>query len=645
MADGRLTDWLPVADGTFFRRVFDSCGDALIVIDPMTDRLVAANPAACILLGYEAERLFHMRASTLHPGQLPGLIVFTEAVLAKGQGWTRALSPQHASGQALRLEYSATALPMAGKHYLVVTMIGLDHRAQRDMDAEADAYLRGGIGQWQRVQQLFQDIEQENQLILRAAGEGIFGVNVEGCATFVNPAAERILGWPADELVGKNMHVIMHHTRPDGSTYPETECPIYAAFRDGAVHEVGNEMFWHRDGRAVWVEYTSTPIRDRGELVGAVVVFRDITQRRDADEKLRLALDEVDTLRQRLELENEYLQEEIRSEANHHQIVGRSAPIQKVLRQIELVAPTDASVLITGESGTGKELIARALHDASTRCDRPLIRVNCAAIPRELFESEFFGHVKGAFTGAVRDRVGRFELANGGTLFLDEVGEIPLELQGKLLRVLQEGQFERVGEEATRKVDVRVIAATNRDLKQEVRKRAFREDLYFRLNVFPIECAPLRERPDDIPLLASHILASVGRRLGHAKLRLTQGDMQRLRQYDWPGNIRELENVLERAAILARDGRLRLDLPDHRLTNTPAPAPKLAHASGAQVLTDAQRRDRDRTNIQAALLLTNGKVFGDGGAAELLGIKPTTLASRIKALGINRTADSGKGRR
>jgi formate hydrogenlyase transcriptional activator len=386
----------------------------------------------------------------------------------------------------------------------------------------------------------------------------------------------------------------------------------------------------------VWVEYTSTPIRDRGIVVGAVIVFHDVTERRDAEEKLRAALAEVDRLRERLERENAYLQEEIRIEISPHGIIGNSAAIQKTLRQVQLVAPTDASVMVTGESGTGKELVARAIHEASERRDRPLIRVNCAAIPRELFESEFFGHVKGAFTGALRDRLGRFELADGGTLFLDEVGEIPIELQGKLLRVLQEGHFERVGDERTRAVDVRVIAATNRDLKQEVQRGRFREDLYFRLNVFPIETLPLRERRDDIPLLAQHFLSNETseRKTG---LRLLEADARRLSRYDWPGNVRELQNVIERAVILSHNGRLRIDLPDQS-AHAPVTVRDAAREAANVVLTDDEVRSFERANILAALKASGGKVFGRGGAAELMDIKPTTLASRIKALKIEARA-------
>ena len=578
-------------------------------------------------------------SSALHAGQVPALIVFTQAVLDKGAYWTTALTPRHATGQSLRLEYAGSLVPHDGHSLLLITMSDLEARRRRTVDAAAEDHMRGGIAAWQRVERVFQDIERENQLILRAAGEGIYGVNAEGKTTFVNPAAERMLGWAAEELVGKAIHPIVHHTHHDGRPYPDQDCPIYAAFRDGAVHQVDGEVFWRKDGSKVWVEYTSTPIRDRSMVVGAVIVFRDVSQRREADEKLHAALAEVDRLRERLELENAYLQEEIRIETNPRGIIGQSEAIQKTLRQVKLVAPTTAAVMITGESGTGKELIARAIHEASARSDRPLIRVNCAAIPRELFESEFFGHVRGAFTGALRDRIGRFELADGGTLFLDEVGEIPLELQGKLLRVLQEGNFERVGEERTRTVDVRVIAATNRDLKQEVQRGRFREDLYFRLNVFPVESLPLRERREDIPLLAQHFLMRESEQL-KSDLRLSEGDARRLARYDWPGNVRELQNVIERAAILAQNGRLRIDLPDPAGAQ-PSSGPGRPKADRPAVLTSSEMREHERANIVAALQACGGKVFGRGGAAEMLDIKPTTLASRIKVLGIVGTRARG----
>jgi transcriptional regulator with GAF, ATPase, and Fis domain len=377
------------------------------------------------------------------------------------------------------------------------------------------------------------------------------------------------------------------------------------------------------------VEFTSTPVISDGRIVGAVVVFRDITERRSTETQLQNALDELKVLKERLEEQNAYLQEEIHIEHNFREIVGQSEPIKKIIKQIDVVAPTDASVLINGESGTGKELIARAIHQASRRNASPLIRVNCAAIPAELFESEFFGHIRGAFTGAVRDRVGRFELADGGTLFLDEIGEIPLELQSKLLRVLQEGQFERVGEERTRKVDVRIIAATNRDLRQEVAAKHFREDLYFRLNVFPIQSPALRERPMDIAPLAAHFLKQTGKRLNMPGRRLRNSDIERLQSYSWPGNIRELQNVIERALITSVGADLNLDLPDEpKTTVTQKPSPS------SQIMTDAQIRELERNNMQAALKASDGKLFGKGGAAELLGLKPTTLASRFKRLEI-----------
>ena len=404
----------------------------------------------------------------------------------------------------------------------------------------------------------------------------------------------------------------------------------------------GGELEWAR--REGVVAFNGQPIVYRGEVLGVYAAYSRVYSPPHAAEWQRVAADhiavalvnarafqQIERLRGQLQLENAYLQEEVAAAQAFGEILGESRVVRALGRQIELVAPTDATVLIQGESGTGKELVAREIHRRSGRSGRPLIKVNCASVPKELFESEFFGHVRGSFTGAVRDRVGRFELADGGTLFLDEVGEIPLDLQSKLLRVLQEGEFERVGEARTRRVDVRVIAATNRDLQHAVDRGHFRQDLYYRLGVFPIEVPPLRSRPEDIPLLASHFLEREKRKLARPHLRLTDALVRELQGYDWPGNVRQLQNAVERAAILTNAGPLRLDLPGGR---TPV---QETSAGDRPVMTDRQIRQLETENIRSALRAADGKVSGPGGAAELLGLHPATLASRMKAMGIERT--------
>ena len=611
--------------------MFELSPEPHLLVDPFADRILAVNVAARRFLRTDVT-LERLKPSQLFGESMPQLVVFSQAVLSKGRRWTNELLCLAEKGRHRRIECHAVRIAWAGEQAILMTLRDCEQQQHLRAVADAEAFVRQGLSEWRRVEQLFREIEQDNQLILQAAGEGIYGVNAEGNTTFVNPAALRMLGYMSDELVGGNMHAILHHTHVDGRPYAACDCPIYAAFSDGEVHTVRDEVFWHKDGHPIAVEYTSTPIREDGRLVGAVVVFRDVSGRKETEQQLRIALEELETLKRRLEMENAYLQEEIQSEHNYQEIVGRSVALRKTIEKIELVAPTDATVLITGESGTGKELIARAIHQSSERSERALIRVNCAAVPRELFESEFFGHVKGAFTGAVRDRAGRFELADGGTLFLDEVGEIPLELQSKLLRVLQEGQFERVGADRTLSADVRVIAATNRDLEREVVAGRFREDLYFRLNVFPIHSAALRERGEDIPLLVAHFLKLIGRRFGRTDLRISEADVARMRAYGWPGNVREMQNVLERAVITAVGPQVHIELPEHFCPQAPTCASVTDGA--AEITTDQQRRQRDREMIVQALQRSGGKVFGPGGAAEILGVKPTTLASRIKRWGI-----------
>lgn len=612
----------------------DHLPEAALLVDAGRDLILAANGAMGRLIGTDRKSISGKPCTQLFTDQRPQLIAFTEETLFRSQGWSRDFFLQHRDGHTVELEISSSRVGEAESQNLLLLL--RDRRQLRTLRERHDAnhYHRGGLLEWRRVEELFKDMERENQLILHAVGEGIYGVDAEGRTTFANPAAERMLGWRIDELMGRVIHRVVHHSHEDGSIFPLKECPIYAAFRDGSVKRVGEDWFWRKDGSGFPVEYTSTPILDNGHPVGAVVVFRDISARLEARQELQEALKEVETLKHRLEMENAYLQEELSAEYHFHEIFGQSDAIKAIVRRIGMVAPTDANVLITGESGTGKELIARAIHQSSSRRDRPLIRVNCAAIPKDLFESEFFGHIKGAFTGAVSDRVGRFELADGGTLFLDEVGEIPLELQGKLLRVLQDQQFERVGENRTRAVDVRVIAATNRDLKAEVQHKTFREDLYFRLNVFPIESVPLRRRLEDIPILAQEFLNRACQKFNRPTLVLRERDVETLKAYHWPGNVRELENVIERQVITA-DGRLDLDLlgQESGALATTTPPPPDRHFN-SDLLTEQDLRDLEKQNLLRALKISGGRVFGEDGAAALLGIKPTTLTSRLKKLRI-----------
>jgi transcriptional regulator with GAF, ATPase, and Fis domain len=391
------------------------------------------------------------------------------------------------------------------------------------------------------------------------------------------------------------------------------------------------------------------PIKFKQEILGVVGIFTTIPTPEQGPAWVRIfadeiagamvnarAFEEIERLRAHLELENTYLQEEVREARAFGDIIGQTASIQQLLHQIELVAPTDASVLILGESGTGKELVAREVHRLSRRAEHPLIRVNCASVPRELYESEFFGHVKGAFTGAIKDRAGRFEAADGGTLLLDEVGEVPFALQSKFLRVLQEKQYERVGEEKTRTVDVRIIAASNRDLKKDAEEGRFRQDFYYRLNVFPIEVPPLRERKEDIPILAAHFLKQAARRQRLPPPRLTEANARLLQSYDWPGNVRELQNATERALILAQKGLLQFDLIAADLGAPPPPPPPSGNGIEPPILTEAEWRQRERENMHAALVKSGWRIHGENGAAEILGLKPTTLISRMKKVGLKR---------
>jgi PAS domain S-box-containing protein len=455
-----------------------------------------------------------------------------------------------------------------------------------------------------------QEHEEFYRWFIESLGEGVIITDRESRILYANSRIECLTGYPRSELIGAISYEAL---------MPKEQWP--AMRRRLKDRLAGKEESYEyeqvrKDGQRHWVSVRAMPYRNgRGEIVGTIGLLSCIKERKT------------------LELENEYLQEELRG--NYRAILGDSPTLKKVLAQIEMVAPTNASVLVLGESGTGKELVARAIHDRSPRKDAALVRVNCASVPRELFESEFFGHVRGAFTGAIKDRVGRFELADHGTLFLDEIGEVPLELQSKLLRVLQEGQFEKVGEERTRTVDVRIVAATNRDLEAEVKAGRFRQDLFYRLSVFPIELPPLRDRIEDIRLLAEHFLGDSARKLGLEPPRLTPLQLKELESYDWPGNVRELQNVIERAVIRSRNGHLELGLT--RAGAIRSVPRKTDGKAQPEVSSLAEIKQQERTLILDALAKTRGKIYGADGAAALLGLKPTTLSSRVHRLGLRKS--------
>jgi PAS domain S-box-containing protein len=478
-----------------------------------------------------------------------------------------------------------------------------------------------------RLDRSLREREQKLSRLIDSAMDAILELDGELCITQMNHAAEEVFGCHAADVTGRAFGRFLSH---------ESRGRLLYLTRELERRPEGKQSLWIPDGlEAIRTEgsgFQAEATVSRCELEGRpfyTLILRNINARIEAEARIRALM-----------METTYLRAELDMLQGFDDIVGHSEALHRVLSDVEQVAKGDTTVLITGETGTGKELIARAIHQHSPRVDKPLIKVNCAAIPATLQESEFFGHEKGAFTGAIQRRDGRFKLADGGTIFLDEVGELPLDLQAKLLRVLQEGEFEPVGSAKTVEVDVRVIAATNRSLERMVKDGTFRQDLLYRLNVFPIHVPPLRERRDDIVLLAEAFAQNLARRHGRPVPRLTEADKLKLRRYDWPGNIRELQNVLERAFVTSKNGRtlnleraLPEDMPPTAGASAPIASPTMSHD---HPLTDADIRQLERNNMIHALTKANWKIAGAGGAAELLGLNPNTLSSRMKSLGIER---------
>jgi PAS domain S-box-containing protein len=459
--------------------------------------------------------------------------------------------------------------------------------------------------------------EQRFRATFEQAAVGITHLSPEGKFLRVNQKLCDIVGYSKEELVTKTFQEI---------TYAEDLEVGLENVRELIAREINtytmDKRYIRKDGSLVWTNLTVSLVRDdKGQPQWFVSVIKDITERKRAEDELKRALEEVRELKDRFERENVILRTEIEVRHQHEEIIGESDVIRSVLNRAEQVAGTDTTVLITGETGTGKELLARAIHRLSSRKDLPMVTVNCAALPETLLESELFGREKGAYTGALTKQKGRFELADGSTIFLDEISELSPGLQAKLLRVIEEGTFERLGSPTTITTDVRVLAATNRNLEEMVREGGFREDLYYRIKVFPIHLPPLRDRTADIPLMVWSFVQKFTKKMGKQIESIPRRDMECLRSYRWPGNIRELRNVIEHAMIISKGLVLRIEIPQNV---DPA-------ASPGETL-----REIENVHIVNVLERTGWRIKGKGGAAEILGIKPATLYSRMKKLGITR---------
>lgn len=462
-------------------------------------------------------------------------------------------------------------------------------------------------------------IARLSDFTIQKAGDSIFWVCPKGGIKNVNENALNQYGYSESEFL--QMYITDLYEEMSVADFQK----IWNNLKTNQ-HITFETVHLTKAGKKIPVEISSHFIEFE-DMEYACSMVRDIRERKQKEAALRGALLEIKTLKEKLEAENNYLQEEIEIQNNFGEIISNSPKFQIVLKQIEQVADTTSTVLITGESGTGKELIARALHQLSRRSNRPMIKVNCAALPANLFESELFGHEKGAFTGALSSKLGKFELADGGTLFLDEIGEMPLDLQPKLLRAIQEGEIERLGGQSLIEVDVRIIAATNRNLPKEIEKGTFREDLYYRLNVFPIHSIPLRERQDDIPLLTRYFCEKLGTRMGKKITDIPQKVIDKLLAYEFPGNIRELENLIERAIIMSRGNKLSLG-------SWFNPKKKIKKKVDFVPLETYQRN-----YIIEVLKHTKWRVSGSDGAAKLLDVRPTTLFSKMDRLGIKRSME------
>jgi len=587
--DGRL--------GLLHDSVNNEASDVTLFFDA-SGNLLSFNHAAPGIFGYTHDEFYALGFSVIEPHFARDHWALLWKQLRAQHGFSKEAWTQRKDKSRFRVRVTAHIIQVNGEDVCCIIL------SEVPINSPTDNQLRSS--------------EFKFRTLIEGSVQGIIVHNESFDVLFINEPGAEIMGFEsAEEALGVNLldEFILPEERED--SIAQFERVIRGVPGPNPIEVSFNS----RKKQIVWALRTHSRIQWEGKPA-LLATFTDITDRKIAEEELKKVLLEVQELKDRLASENEYLQDEIRLEHNFEHIISQSKTFRKVLNQLEQVAVTDATVLILGETGTGKELLARAVHNLSPRRDRPLVKVNCAALPSNLIESELFGHEKGAFTGALARKTGRFELANGGTLFLDEIGDLPLDLQAKLLRVLQEGEFERLGNARPIQIDVRIIAATNRDLLKAIGEGTFREDLFYRLNVFPINPPPLRERTGDIPLLVHHFIDKYCGKFGKSIDGVPKRTMKALEDYDWPGNVRELENIIERAVIISPKNKLELGNWFPRPVTSPTSFSTL--------------QEMERAHILKALQMTGGRVSGQYGAAKLLDIKPTTLESRMKKLGIKR---------
>jgi formate hydrogenlyase transcriptional activator len=584
-----------------FRATFEQAAFG-VAHSSLDGRLLLMNQKLCDILGYTPEEILTKTyPEVTHPEDLEAELQYARRLIA---------------GEIESCSYEKRYIRKDGAP-IWVNLTASVVRDEETGEPSCFVAIIEDISARKATEEALRDSEEFNRRIVESSNDCIKILDLEGRLLYISERGQELLGI---EDAGPYVNSSWIELWP-GEGRLIARAAIEQAKASGfAVFQAYGPT---PQGQAKWWDTMITPIRDgQGRVARLLAISRDITESKHAEETLKSALEEGRLLKDRLQEENVYLRNEAKLARHLGEIVGRSDAVRRVLRKIEHVAPTDATVLITGETGTGKELVARAIHKESPRRDRPLVKVNCAALPPTLIESELFGHEKGSFTGAVGRKVGRFELADGGTLFLDEIGELPMEVQPKLLRVLQDGEFERVGSAQSIRADVRVIAATNRDLSQDVQARGFRADLFYRLNVYPITVPPLRQRPGDIALLVEHFVRVLSKKMGKEITSVAPSALEALRSYHWPGNVRELANVIERAVITTTGTVL-------RISNASETLPATAPHKPSKTLEEVERE-----YIAAVSEATGWKIEGPDGAAKILGVHASTLRTRMQKLGI-----------